>query len=151
MTAVTDPTTTGPSTPESTVTAPATEQTATTATAGTAVCRLDALVPERGVAALLTRADGTTVQVALFRLLDDTVRAVQQLDPYSGAHVISRGIVGTRNGVPTVAGPVYKQVFDLATGRCLDTGGKSPKAGLGDDLTTYPVEVRDGVVHVGPA
>ncbi|AEG44946.1 nitrite reductase small subunit NirD [Isoptericola variabilis] len=119
------------------------------ATTWTEVCSLDALVPERGAAALLLAPDGTPVQVALFRLLDDEVRAVQQLDPYSGANVMSRGIVGTRAGEPTVASPVYKQVFALRDGRCLEAGGKTPVRGHGAHLATYPVEVRDGVVHVG--
>ncbi|GAA1989570.1 hypothetical protein GCM10009718_28960 [Isoptericola halotolerans] len=113
------------------------------------VCRLDDLVPERGAAALLERTDGTTVQVAVFRLLDDTVRAVQQLDPYSGANVMSRGIVGSRGEEPTVASPIYKQVFALATGRCLESGGKTPKPGLDAHLELFATEVRDGVVHVG--
>lgn len=108
------------------------------------VCRLTDLVVERGSAALL----GAT-QVALFRLPDDTVRAVQQRDPFSGANVMSRGIVGTRAGAPTVASPMYKQVFDLATGRCLDAVGYSPRPGLAPDLATWPVEVIDGVVHLG--
>ncbi|MCC2593880.1 nitrite reductase small subunit NirD [Tessaracoccus sp. OS52] len=107
------------------------------------VCQLQDLLPERGAAALV---DG--VQVALFRLADDTVLAVQQRDPFSGANVMSRGIVGTRAGVATVAGPMYKQVFDLVTGRCLETAGYTPVVGLGPDLATWPVEVRDGVVHV---
>ena len=60
-------------------------------TAGwTVVCRLSDLAPERGAAALLP--DGE--QVAVFRLVDDRVLAVQQHDPFSDAHVISRGIVG---------------------------------------------------------
>ncbi|MBD5785807.1 nitrite reductase small subunit NirD [Cellulosimicrobium terreum] len=108
------------------------------------VCLLRDLLVERGVAALVGGA-----QVAIFRLPDDTVRAVQQRDPYSGANVMSRGIVGTRGGVPTVAGPMYKQVFDLATGRCLEAVGYTPVDGLAPDLVTWPVEVRDGVVHVG--
>ncbi|MCB7134969.1 nitrite reductase small subunit NirD [Cellulosimicrobium marinum] len=107
------------------------------------VCLLRDLAVERGAAALVGGA-----QVALFRLPDDTVRAVQQRDPYSGANVMSRGIVGTRAGVPTVAGPMYKQVFDLATGRCLEAAGYVPVQGLAPDLATWPVEVRDGVVHV---
>lgn len=115
----------------------------------TAVCPLDALVPERGAAALLEDPAGAPVQVALFRLLDDEVRAVQQLDPYSGANVMSRGIVGTRGGEPTVAGPVYKQVFALRDGRCLEAGGRTPVGGHGAHLTAFPVEMRDGVVHVG--
>ncbi|MEG3614189.1 MULTISPECIES: nitrite reductase small subunit NirD [Isoptericola] len=120
----------------------------TAAPTWTAVCRLTDLAPERGAAALLERADGSPVQVAVFRLLDDSVHAVQQLDPYAAANVMSRGIVGTRGGEPTVASPVYKQVFALRTGECLDTGGKEPKAGLGEHLESFPTEVRDGVVHV---
>jgi nitrite reductase (NADH) small subunit len=105
----------------------------------TAVCRLGDLAPERGAAALVG-AD----QVALFRLVDGTVHAVQQRDPYSGAHVISRGIVGSRGEVPTVASPMYKQVFDLRTGRCLDGVGRDPR-----DLRTWDVRVEGDVVLVG--
>jgi len=118
-------------------------------------CLLTDLFPERGAAALFG-----DVQVALFRLPDPSagsgpgadggpVYAVQNLDPFSGAHVMSRGIVGTRAGVPTVAAPVYKQVFSLVTGECLVAADKSPKGDLSPNLTTYPVEIRDGVVHVG--
>jgi len=103
------------------------------------VCRLDDLPRERGAAALV---DG--VQVALFRTFDDTVHAVQQWDPYCGANVMARGIVGSRGDRPTVASPMYKQVFDLATGACLDPQGKDPVA-----LRTHPVQVRAGVVLVG--
>lgn len=108
------------------------------------ICALSDLVVERGSAALL---DG--VQVALFRMPDDTVHAVQQRDPFSGANVMSRGIVGTRAGVPTLASPMYKQVFDLGTGRCLDAIGRAPRPGLAADLATWEVAVRDGVVHLG--
>jgi nitrite reductase (NADH) small subunit len=103
------------------------------------VCSLSDLPRERGAAALV---DG--VQVALFRTHDDTVYALQQYDPYCGAHVLSRGIVGTRGEIPTVASPMFKQVFDLRTGRCLDAVGRDPI-----DLTAYPVRVRDAVVFVG--
>jgi nitrite reductase (NADH) small subunit len=112
-----------------------------------AVCRIEHLAPERGAAALLGEH-----QVALFRLVDDRVLAVDQHDPFSDAYVISRGIVGSRTvdgvEVPTVASPMYKQVFDLVTGRCLDPAGKTPFAGLPADLTAWPVRVRDGVVEV---
>lgn len=112
------------------------------------VCRVADLVPERGVAALV---DGE--QVALFRLVDGRVLAVQQRDPFSGAHVLSRGIVGTRTVdgevVPTVASPMYKQVFDLRTGRCLDPVGKEPVDGLTADLRTWEVRVDGGAGAVG--
>lgn len=75
-------------------------------------------------------------QVALFRTHEDRVHAVAQLDPYSGAFVISRGIVGTKGEAPTVASPMYKQVFDLRTGACLETQGKEQHA-----LQVWPVAV----------
>ena len=108
------------------------------ATTMTEVCRLDALSRERGAAALVGG-----VQVALFRTFDDVVYAVQQRDPYSGANVMSRGIVGTRRDIPTVASPMYKQVFDLRSGECLDPVGKEPRP-----LTCYSVVVRGGAVLV---
>lgn len=108
-----------------------------------AVCRLADLLPERGAAALV---DGE--QVALVRLADGGVHAVQQRDPFSGANVMARGIVGTRGGVPTIASPMYKQVFDLRTGVCLDPVGLAP-CDPSPHLATWAVEVRDGVVHVG--
>ncbi|CAL8977252.1 3-phenylpropionate/cinnamic acid dioxygenase ferredoxin subunit [Cellulomonas sp. T2.31MG-18] len=107
----------------------------------TVVCQLTDLVPERGAAALV---EGQ--QVALFRVGDREVLAVQQLDPYSGAHVMSRGIVGSRAGAVTVASPMYKQVFDLRTGACLDPVGKEPQ-----HLRTWPVRVEGDVVLVGTA
>jgi nitrite reductase (NADH) small subunit len=107
-----------------------------------AVCRLEDLARERGAAALV---DGE--QVALVRLVDDRVFAVQQLDPFCGAAVMSRGIVGSRSidgsDVPTLASPMFRQVFDLVTGRCLDGVGKDPI-----DLRTWAVAVTDGVVHI---
>lgn len=104
-----------------------------------AVCHLADLVPERGVAALVGGH-----QVALFRMVDDTVLAVQQHDPYSGANVMSRGLVGSRGDRRTVASPMYKQVFDLTTGECLETQGGAPTR-----LLTWPVACEDGVVRVG--
>jgi len=111
-----------------------------------AVCRLTDLMPERGAAALVAGE-----QVALFRLADDDVLAVAQLDPFSGAHVVARGIVGSRGDAPTVASPMFKQVFDLRTGRCLDRQGKDPVGGLAPDLRTWPVRCVGGDVLVGVA
>lgn len=103
------------------------------------MCSLSALHPERGAAAIV-RGE----QIALFRLHDGSVRAVQQADPYAeGANVMSRGLVGTRGGRPSVASPMFKHVFDLETGECLD-----PKGGEERHLRSYPVRVVDGVVEV---
>ena len=49
-------------------------------------------------------------------------------------------IVGSRGARPTVASPVYKQVFDLATGECLDDPAVR--------LPVHLVRVRDGLVEV---
>jgi nitrite reductase (NADH) small subunit len=101
----------------------------------TVVCRYRDLQSERGVAALIGR-----VQVALFRTFDGTVYAIGNRDPFTGAHVLSRGIVGSRGEIPTVASPLHKQVFDLRTGTCLDDG--TAAAGV------YDVRIRGGLVEV---
>jgi nitrite reductase (NADH) small subunit len=101
----------------------------------TVVCGYADLLPERGVAALVGDA-----QVAVFRTFDGAVYAIGNRDPYTGAHVLSRGIVGTRGDVPTVASPLHKQVFDLRTGVCLDDTGVAAGA--------FGVRVRDGMVEV---
>lgn len=100
------------------------------------VCPLARLQPERGVAALFGE-----VQVAVFRLHDDRLFALGNVDPRTGAAVLSRGIVGDRGGVPTVASPLYKESFSLLDGRCLDVEGRS--------VPTYPVRIHGGHVQVG--
>jgi nitrite reductase (NADH) small subunit len=102
------------------------------------VCALADLEVERGRAALLGG-----IQIALFLTHGGRVHAVSNFDPYSRANVISRGIVGSREDAPTVASPMYKQVFDLRTGACLDAQGKDPIA-----LQVWPVTVSDGDVLV---
>lgn len=99
------------------------------------VCRLDQLRVDIGAAALV---DGA--QVALFRLDEEEVRAVGNLDPYSGANVLSRGIVGSRGDAVFVASPMFKQPFDLHNGQCLDD--------LAVSIPTFDVRVVDGVVQV---
>uniref|UniRef100_A0AAU3H501 Nitrite reductase small subunit NirD n=1 Tax=Streptomyces sp. NBC_01401 TaxID=2903854 RepID=A0AAU3H501_9ACTN len=80
------------------------------------VCDRDLLTPGRGVAALLP--DGR--QVALFVDRAGRAYAIDNRDPFTGAYVLSRGLVGSAGGRPFVASPLLKQRFDLATGACLD-------------------------------
>lgn len=104
----------------------------------TSACSYDHLIPGRGVGVLLD--DGS--QAALFRLDDGTVHAVGNVDPFSGAAVLSRGIVGDRNGCPTVQSPILKQAFSLEDGTCLDDPSVS--------VPVYPVRITaDGYVQVG--
>jgi nitrite reductase (NADH) small subunit len=103
----------------------------------TAACTLSRLQPLRGVAVLLP--DGT--QVALFRLADDSIRAVGNIDPIGRAAVLSRGIVGDRGGFPVVQSPLKKQAFSLLDGRCLDAPGVS--------IPVYDTRIAiDGTVFV---
>lgn len=87
----------------------------------TTACRYDFLMPCRGVAVLLP--DGS--QAALFRLDDGSLHAVGNIDPFSGAAVMSRGIVGDRGGRATVQSPIKKQAFAFDDGSCLDDAAVS--------------------------
>ncbi len=97
------------------------------------VCRIDQLTPGRGAPA---RVGGR--QVAVFRIPSgdgESVFALDNRDPFSGAQVLARGLVGDTRGVPKVTSPVYKQGFDLRTGVCLD----DPEV----TVPAYPVTVCD--------
>src|SRR5262245_42984702 len=78
------------------------------------VCRLDDILPDTGIAALVGGE-----QVAIFRV-DQKIYAIGNRDPFSNANVLSRGIVGDLKGELVVASPVYKQHFNLLTGRCVE-------------------------------
>ena len=80
------------------------------------VCDRSALTPGRGVAALLP--DGR--QAALFVDRAGRAYAIDNRDPFTGAYVLSRGLLGSAGGRPFVASPLLKQRFDLTTGTCLD-------------------------------
>lgn len=100
------------------------------------VCPTDALIPGRGVAALI---DGA--QVAIFRLPGGGVRAIDNYDPVGRAHVMSRGLVGSIGDAVVVASPLYKHHIDLDTGACLERPDVA--------VRTWPVEIRDGRVLLG--
>jgi nitrite reductase (NADH) small subunit len=101
----------------------------------TDVCALEDILPDTGVCALFGDR-----QVAIFRVGQQDLYALSNFDPFSKAFVLSRGIVGDRGGVPKVASPVFKQSFDLRTGRCLD----DPQVAV----ATYPARVVAGRVQV---
>lgn len=101
----------------------------------TLVCRLDDILPGSGVAALVQGKP-----VAVFRLAGDRVYVIGNVDPFSGASVLSRGIVGDIGGDPVVASPVYKQHFRLADGRCREDESVG--------VASYRVAVVDGGVIV---
>ncbi len=101
------------------------------------VCKTTDVLPFSGVAALIAGR-----QIAIFRAKSEFF-ALSNYDPFSGAYVLSRGLVGDRAGVLKVASPIYKQSFSLLTGECLD----DPKV----KLPTYPLRVEDETLYVGVA
>ncbi len=111
--------------------------TASVDTAWTVVARLEELPVDRGVAALV---EGEAV--AVFRLADGTLAAIDHVEPFTGVPVLARGLVGSAGDVTFVASPLHKQRFDLRTGRCLDDPSVA--------VRVWPVTVVDGIVRVAP-
>lgn len=106
-----------------------------------AVCKLSDIVPDTGVCALVHGR-----QVAVFRLSglsddgDARVYAIDNYDPFSGANVLSRGIVGDLKGELVVASPIYKQHFNLLTGQCLEDAEVR--------VSVFPARVEDDIVFI---
>jgi nitrite reductase (NADH) small subunit len=99
------------------------------------VCAVDDLEPAWGEAALVAG-----MQVALFRTGPSEVFAVGHQDPATGAHVMARGILGSKGTRPTIASPLHKEVYDLETGECFTTPGLR--------LDAFSTRVTGGIVEV---
>ena len=100
------------------------------------VCNVDDIPRDSGVCALV---EGK--QIAIFRVGEENnLYAIDNLDPFSKANVLSRGIVGSKGGTPKVASPIYKQQFNLESGECIDDAEKS--------VSSYPIREQDGEVYV---
>lgn len=102
---------------------------------GTAVCRVERILPDTGVCALVAGR-----HVAIFRVGTDRFYAIDNIDPKSGASVLSRGLVGNLGDRIVVASPLYKNHFDLATGECLEFPECSVRA--------HAVHIDNGQVRV---
>lgn len=106
----------------------------------TYVCEIERIVPNTGVCAKVGER-----QVAVFRTVlpdgsGESVHAIDNIDPRSGASVISRGLVGDIGGRLVVASPIYKQHYALENGVCIEDEALS--------VRSYPVRVADGMVLV---
>jgi nitrite reductase (NADH) small subunit len=101
----------------------------------TPVTPLHELPVDRGVAALVGGAP-----VAIFRLADGTLAAIDHVEPFTGVPVLARGLVGSAGDVMFVSSPLHKQRFDLQTGRCLDDDSVS--------VRVWPIRSIDGMVYV---
>lgn len=97
-------------------------------TSWNAVCTVDDLVPESGIA-VWTEEGPVAVFYLPHRL--PALFAISHTDPFSGANILARGITGDLKGNAVVASPLYKQHFNLKTGACLEDDSVS--------VRTYPV------------
>ena len=81
------------------------------------LCKKNDLIPHSGVAALHNGQ-----QIALFYIpgYETEVFATCNNDPFSGANILARGIVGNLQDEPMVASPLYKQHFSLKSGVCME-------------------------------
>ena len=104
----------------------------------TTVCPVDDILPNTGVSALVRGR-----HVAVFRVGETQFYAIDNVDPKSGASVLSRGLVGNLGDHIVVASPLYKNHFDLADGVCLEAPEYSVRA--------HTVRVEDGRVQVALA
>lgn len=103
----------------------------------TSLCSMDDLIENAGVCALYNDE-----QLAIFYLPDteQKVYALNNHDPFSGANVLSRGIIGSLGDAKVVASPIYKQHFDLSTGVCVEDAAVQVK--------TYLVDLVDDQVMI---
>lgn len=99
------------------------------------VCTINDINPFTGVCALVGDE-----QVAVFRTTGEQLYAIQNYCPHGEASVLSRGLVGTVGEQVVVASPLYKQQYDLATGRCLEDKNTQ--------LKTFQVRLVDDQVQV---
>lgn len=80
------------------------------------VCKLEDILPETGVCALVGKE-----HVAIFRPYNsDELYAISNIDPFANASVLSRGIIGEHENELWVASPLKKQRFRLKDGYCLE-------------------------------
>jgi len=99
------------------------------------ICATGDILPNTGVAALVENR-----HVAVFRLGSDQFFAIDNVDPKSGASVLSRGLLGNLGERIVVASPLYKNHFDLRTGECLEEPSHSVRA--------HSVQVEAGRVRL---
>lgn len=100
------------------------------------VARVEAVPVDSGITFLYFNQ-----QIAIFHLIGyDRWYACDNRCPHKGELVLSRGIVGDRNGEPFIACPMHKRAFSLRTGECL--GDTCPA------VRTFPVQIIKGFIHI---
>ena len=102
----------------------------------TTICKQQDLAPNVGCCALVNQE-----HVAIFNCKrTQAIYAISNYDPIGKASILSRGIIGSIEGEPYVASPLYKQHFNLQTGQCLE----QPEY----QLKTYAVRVVGNQIQI---
>lgn len=104
-------------------------------TAWRRVCQLDDILPGTGVCALIEDC-----HIAIFRLGAAQCYAIDNIDPKSGASVLSRGLIGNLGEQIVVASPLYKHHFDLQSGACLEMPEHA--------VRSYPVRCENNEIFI---
>ncbi len=103
----------------------------------TPICDETLLIPDTGLCAKIGEA-----HVAIFKSeATGELYAFDNVDPFTKASVLSRGLIGEAAGEIYVASPLLKQKFRLKDGLCLDNESIQ--------LTCYPIRVLDGIIEIG--
>ena len=105
------------------------------------VCTVSDLVSGSGICALVHGE-----QVAIFSVPTSAdgkpaLYAIGNWDPIGKANVLSRGILADIGGAITVASPLYKQHYNLATGQCQEDDSVS--------VPVYEIAVDGDTVVIG--
>ena len=98
----------------------------------------DSILPGTGINTLVNGRD-----VAIVKLSgSNQLFAIDNLDPFSQASVLSRGIVGDRKNEPMIISPISRKAFSLISGQCFEDRETS--------LNVYPVKQDGGSIFVQP-
>lgn len=102
----------------------------------TDICAVNDIIPGTGVCALLGQR-----QVAVFRpYADEQLFALDNIDPFYQASVLSRGLLADLQGEWYITSPLKKQHFRLKDGVCLENADFS--------ITAYAVRVTNGRIEL---
>ena len=99
------------------------------------VCKQEDLQMQRPHAAIVHG-----YQLAIVMHSDGRIYAVENFDPFSGANVLSRGLIGSKEDRPVIISPMYRHSFDLTNGKCIEDESIS--------IGVHSVRVRDGQVEI---
>lgn len=94
-------------------------------------------IPQEGGACVKVKDE----QIAIFNFTSrNEWYATENRCPHRNEMILSRGMIGDKNGEPKVACPFHKRNYSLISGKCIS----------GDDysIKTFPVKIEDGNVFI---